>query len=111
VTYAASSAVKSYREYKEELAKHPPPEEAVEDETKAKTGDQSTADKQQAKEEPQNIFAKWFGVGVGSKYYEGGFEETMTRREAALILGVRESASAARIKEAHRKVREMIIPE
>ena len=26
------------------------------------------------------------------KRYKGGFEETMTRREAALILGVRESA-------------------
>ena len=28
----------------------------------------------------------------------------MTRREAALILGVRESSSPARIKEAHRKL-------
>jgi hypothetical protein len=38
----------------------------------------------------ENIFAKWFDVG--GKYYEGGFEEfSMTRREAALVLGVRES--------------------
>ena len=28
----------------------------------------------------------------------------MTKREAALILGVRESSSAQRIKEAHRKI-------
>jgi len=51
-----------------------------------------------------NIFKEWFGVGVGAQFYQGGFEDTMTRREAALILGVRESTSAKRIKEAHRKL-------
>lgn len=43
-------------------------------------------------------------MSVGSKYYEGGFEDTMTRKEAALILGVRESSAVKRIKEAHRKL-------
>ena len=43
-------------------------------------------------------------MGVGSKYYEGGFEDKMTKREAALILGVRESSTPKRIKEAHRKL-------
>ncbi|KAL5711286.1 hypothetical protein ACHQM5_021759 [Ranunculus cassubicifolius] len=38
------------------------------------------------------------------KFYEGGFQPTMTRREAALILGVRESAPPDKVKEAHRKV-------
>ncbi|KMT17705.1 hypothetical protein BVRB_2g036500 [Beta vulgaris subsp. vulgaris] len=38
------------------------------------------------------------------RFYEGGFQPTMTRREAALILGVRESAATEKIKEAHRKV-------
>ncbi|KAJ7568286.1 hypothetical protein O6H91_01G025900 [Diphasiastrum complanatum] len=38
------------------------------------------------------------------KFYEGGFQPTMTRREAALILGVRESVSQEKVKEAHRKV-------
>jgi len=62
------------------------------------------------------------------RFYEGGFEDKMTRREAALILGVRyvlgtgctfkgetsfhrlrvrsdrESASPQRIKEAHRRI-------
>lgn len=38
-----------------------------------------------------------FGA-FGKRHYEGGFEEKMTRREAALILGVRESASSQRIK-------------
>ncbi|KAL7554228.1 hypothetical protein ACHAWF_017641 [Thalassiosira exigua] len=56
------------------------------------------------KEKRENIFASWFNVSVGSKYYEGGFEDQMTRKEAALILGVRESSAAKRIKEAHRKL-------
>lgn len=34
----------------------------------------------------------------GKRFYEGGFEDKMTRREAALILGVRESAAPQRIK-------------
>lgn len=40
----------------------------------------------------------------GMRYYAGGFEEKMTRREAAMILGVRGSADAKRIKTAHRKI-------
>ena len=35
---------------------------------------------------------------------QGGFQSTMTRREAGLILGVRESAAEDRVKEAHRRV-------
>ncbi|KAJ8430310.1 hypothetical protein Cgig2_024742 [Carnegiea gigantea] len=38
------------------------------------------------------------------RFYEGGFQHTMTRREAALILGVRESTALEKVKEAHRKV-------
>ena len=38
-----------------------------------------------------------FGA-FGKRYYDGGFDEKMTRKEAALILGVRESAAAQRIK-------------
>ncbi|XP_034703515.1 mitochondrial import inner membrane translocase subunit TIM14-1 isoform X1 [Vitis riparia] len=38
------------------------------------------------------------------KYYEGGFQPTMTKREAALILGIRENATADKVKEAHRRV-------
>ncbi|RLN80038.1 hypothetical protein BBJ28_00008830 [Nothophytophthora sp. Chile5] len=37
-------------------------------------------------------------------FYDGPFEEKMTRREAALILGVRESASEERVRNAHRKL-------
>ncbi|EOA21826.1 hypothetical protein CARUB_v10002291mg [Capsella rubella] len=38
------------------------------------------------------------------RFYEGGFQASMTRREAALILGVRESVVAEKVKEAHRRV-------
>ncbi|KAI4352900.1 hypothetical protein L6164_007107 [Bauhinia variegata] len=38
------------------------------------------------------------------KFYEGGFQPTMTRREAALILGIRENTPADKVKEAHRRV-------
>ncbi|KAL3614027.1 hypothetical protein CASFOL_042101 [Castilleja foliolosa] len=38
------------------------------------------------------------------KFYEGGFQPKMTRREAALILGVRESTPIDKMREAHRRV-------
>uniref|UniRef100_A0A803N3X2 J domain-containing protein n=2 Tax=Chenopodium quinoa TaxID=63459 RepID=A0A803N3X2_CHEQI len=40
------------------------------------------------------------------RFYDGGFQQSMTRREAAQILGVRERESVAieKIKEAHRRV-------
>ncbi|GKV30162.1 hypothetical protein SLE2022_076780 [Rubroshorea leprosula] len=38
------------------------------------------------------------------RFYDGGFQPTMTRREAALILGVRESTPVDKVKEAHRRV-------
>ncbi|RKP00924.1 hypothetical protein CXG81DRAFT_2911, partial [Caulochytrium protostelioides] len=44
------------------------------------------------------------GFSAGSKFLRGGFEPKMSRREAALILGVRETVSAQKLKEAHRQV-------
>ncbi|KAF2313336.1 hypothetical protein GH714_010419 [Hevea brasiliensis] len=38
------------------------------------------------------------------RFYEGGFQTVMTRREAALILGIRESTRSDKVKEAHRRV-------
>lgn len=69
--------------------------------TNASGGDGKAQEKTGKRE---NIFSKFFNMSVGSKYYEGGFEDEMTRREAALILGVRESSSPKRIKEAHRNL-------
>ncbi|XP_039569899.1 mitochondrial import inner membrane translocase subunit TIM14 [Passer montanus] len=37
-------------------------------------------------------------------YYRGGFEPKMTKREAALILGVSPTANRNKIREAHRRI-------
>lgn len=85
----------------EEAASKPPPDEPSANADGASSGSSDSAGKTEKRE---NIFANFFNMSVGSKYYEGGFEDTMTRKEAALILGVRESSAVKRIKEAHRKL-------
>ncbi|KAI6649179.1 Mitochondrial import inner membrane translocase subunit TIM14 [Oopsacas minuta] len=42
--------------------------------------------------------------GIMSSYYKGGFDPTMTHREAARILGVSPSAPLSAISEAHRRL-------
>ncbi|XP_053404405.1 mitochondrial import inner membrane translocase subunit TIM14-like [Mercenaria mercenaria] len=42
--------------------------------------------------------------GAFSKYYRGGFEQKMSKREASLILGVSPTASQAKIKQAHKRI-------
>ncbi|XP_069689661.1 mitochondrial import inner membrane translocase subunit TIM14 [Periplaneta americana] len=41
---------------------------------------------------------------ANSKYYKGGFEPKMTRREASLILGISPTASKTKVKEAHKRI-------
>jgi hypothetical protein len=41
---------------------------------------------------------------ANSKYYKGGFEPKMTKREASLILGISPSASKVKVKEAHKRI-------
>jgi DnaJ family protein C protein 19 len=115
VGYAGSSAIKSYNEYKdaqptkeelEEMRKQEEKDQAnmnaqAQDEQQQKPKEEDNIDRDSNKSRT-NIFREWFDVGT--KYYEGGFEETMTRREAALILGVRESSSPLRVKDAHRRL-------
>lgn len=105
--FAASQMVQAFNEF--QASRPEPTEVPPEEENMAKTEEDQQKAQQETKTEEkkkegkrENIFSKWFDVG--GKYYEGGFEDTMTRREAALILGVRESSSAKRIKEAHRKL-------
>jgi len=109
--FAGSSAIKSYKEWKasqptkEEIDEMRSQEEKNRESQQQKEQEQHEANQKYAAEDDQprkNIFREWFDVG--NKYYEGGFEDTMTRREAALILGVRESASPARVKDAHRNL-------
>lgn len=44
------------------------------------------------------------GQAFARRFYKGGFEDKMTKREASLILGVRESADVSRIRDRHRKL-------
>ncbi|OQV22371.1 putative Mitochondrial import inner membrane translocase subunit TIM14 [Hypsibius exemplaris] len=41
---------------------------------------------------------------ANSKYYKGGFDQKMDKREASLILGVSPSAHRSKIKEAHKRI-------
>lgn len=41
---------------------------------------------------------------ANSKYYKGGFDPKMNKREASLILGVSPVASKNKIKDAHKKI-------
>jgi DnaJ homolog subfamily C member 19 len=41
---------------------------------------------------------------ANSKYYRGGFEPKMSKREASLILGVSPTASKLKVKDAHKRV-------
>ena len=44
------------------------------------------------------------GPQVIGRFHKGGFDDKMSRREAALILGIRETAEEKKILDAHRKL-------
>lgn len=47
----------------------------------------------------------WKAAGPRMRqFYKGGFLSEMTKREAAQILGLRESAPEQKVKDAHRKI-------
>jgi len=39
-----------------------------------------------------------------SKYYKGGFDPKMNKREAALVLGISPSSNTKKVKEAHKRI-------
>ena len=41
---------------------------------------------------------------ANSKYHKGGFDMKMSKREAALILGVSPNANVKKVREAHKKL-------
>ena len=41
---------------------------------------------------------------ANSKYYKGGFDGKMTKREAALILGVSPNAGQKKIRDSHKRI-------
>ena len=89
----AQYGIEAYNKYTEQRAAA-----ATANPTDTKTGD--TTKGENAEESPFAFMNTWFA----KNFYDGGFEEKMSKREAALILGVRESATLERIKDAHRKI-------
>jgi DnaJ family protein C protein 19 len=115
---AGQAALSAYTRYQankpkptpEELAKAAAEEasrmearaKAEKDELEGKTTKKQSASSSSSSEkkaEP-SMFASWFA----RNFYDGGFEEKMSKREAALILGIRESAPVEKVKEAHRRI-------
>jgi DnaJ family protein C protein 19 len=58
----------------------------------------------QAFEQTVKSFPASQGSWANSKYYKGGFEPKMSKREAALILGVSPNAQIKKVRECHKKV-------
>jgi len=94
-------------------------EEATEATTKASEEALNEAKKQadaQHKKRAADAKSSFFGSLLNSSwfaknFYDGGFEDKMTKREAALILGIRESATPERIKDAHRRIMQINHPD
>jgi len=101
-------AIQAYNEYQkkneDDPSKKQQEEQSTAHNTKRDYGKAKSKQESKKQKVRENIFEKYFNINIGNKYYEGGFEAKMTRREAALILGVRESSTSKRIKEAHRKL-------
>ena len=69
--------------------------------TKESKANAANTSKAETKEGGWSFFSSdW----LARTFYDGGFEDKMSKREAALILGVRESATPERIKDCHRKI-------
>lgn len=45
-----------------------------------------------------------YSAKLSVKFYKGGFEPVMTKREAGLILGISPNSSSDKIKQAHKKI-------
>jgi len=102
---ALQYALTAYNNYQKNKPQGESPSESEEaQETDAKTADPSKAKNAEAKSKPTSAGVSAFEMWFAKNFYDGGFEDKMSKREAALILGIRESASADRIKEAHRRI-------
>lgn len=49
-------------------------------------------------------YIKYQSTPTVRAFYKGGFLSEMTRREASMVLGLRDSATEERIKDAHRRI-------
>eukprot|EP00126_Sphaerothecum_destruens_P013384 Sdes_comp22903_c0_seq1m21274 len=48
--------------------------------------------------------AKFPSTPLLRNYYKGGFDQTMSKREAGLVLGVSPSSPQSKIRDAHRRI-------
>jgi len=87
------------------------PDSESKPESKSGTGDKSES-KSNTEDEPEpnsdtkakSETTSWFGWKWGRKHYEGGFQDKMNRKEAALILGVRANACQELILDRYRSL-------
>jgi hypothetical protein len=91
-----------------EMKNQPNKSDATEEKLESKPEPEKTeTSTNKTKQENPNTTAaastSWFSA-FSTTYYDGGFESKMTKREAALILGVRETTTIERIKDAHRRI-------
>mmetsp|Transcript_1222 Transcript_1222/g.1955 ORF Transcript_1222/g.1955 Transcript_1222/m.1955 type:complete len:190 (+) Transcript_1222:44-613(+) len=81
--------------------------EAIDRRAQAQEAAAKAAENGEEETKEQEAGGSWFsnlGFSFGKRFYEGGFEEEMTRREASQILGIRESAPREKVREAHRRL-------
>ena len=106
---SAQMGIQAYQDFQANKAKQAKQAKNQQEDTTTTTESSSEGVRDQAKggsesekkeETGESLFSQFFST----TFYEGGFENKMTRREAALILGVRESANEKRIKDAHRRI-------
>mmetsp|Transcript_7448 Transcript_7448/g.12511 ORF Transcript_7448/g.12511 Transcript_7448/m.12511 type:complete len:204 (+) Transcript_7448:72-683(+) len=107
IGFSAQMGMQAYDEYQANKAKkeaqepaEPTKAQSTADNTTTEDKGETSSEKKTEEEAGESLFSRLFST----TYYEGGFEAKMTRREAALILGVRESANEKRIKDAHRRI-------
>jgi hypothetical protein len=99
--------IKAYNEYQASKATEQPESENVSNATPGTETQQDGETKVNKKERTKSSASSepsFFASFFATTFYDGGFEDKMSKREAALILGLRESASIDRIKDAHRKM-------
>ena len=101
--YGASYMVDVYAQRAKARAAEAPSQQASGDASQQQQQQQQQAEAAAAGSGGGGLFSSLFST-YGRGFYEGGFEEAMTRREAALILGVRESATREKVREAHRRL-------
>jgi hypothetical protein len=94
-SWAGKAGIEAYEAYKKN---------AADSKTEAPNNESSDTANEQKEGEGGGV-SEWFSF-FSSKvgYYEGGFEDEMTKKEAAQILGVREHHDAKRIRAAHRRL-------